>query len=337
MSDYCIWNPRLGTTGDDIYNIPGGTKLDGTKDNTNPSTLIIAGNYFPYALDPTVAQLQAADSLGINQILGVLNHFCQQKSLSNIAYTSKNAPIIWNLLHSAKVQIDAVRAAYGMTAFPWSSIWTSSPTAGVRSPILGSHFAELRKALNISISVQAWDLVAIGACIQQYVQSGGVWVPGTYSGPLSGGTGVVAIRSGNGTSLPGFVTRILFMSKTVTSIEAGRSLYFTLTANLSVISPTGTTPAMPNFSMGYYSPNPVSNTSLAVASGGTLIASGVPPVAGTYGPYLITNSMVLGQTYTIWFSFDGDVAFQNATAFGGTREWDFGENSSALNGYFTYQ
>jgi len=68
-----VWEPSVGGSGDDLYNIPGAVKLDGTNDPGDP-ILIRAGGSF--SDPPTWTEIDASAS--INQVRALLNYLLNE-------------------------------------------------------------------------------------------------------------------------------------------------------------------------------------------------------------------------------------------------------------------
>jgi len=149
--DQVTWSPRIGTTGDDVYNIPGATKLDDTKD-TGVQQRIRAGSS-SFSSPPTLAQLNSSSHL--NQIIGLTNRritlYNQANGTTNPtqSYVAIGGKILASQLSQARSQIDLLRQLEGNYApFSWSSNWPTDDPPFIK----GRYFSEMRKALIIPVT-----------------------------------------------------------------------------------------------------------------------------------------------------------------------------------------
>jgi hypothetical protein len=159
--DLVTWVPAIGGGGDNNYNVPGATKLDGTIDTGNQCT-IQAGDSSGFSATPTIPQLNA--SSGFNQIAGAYNRRALTfnsafgTSLASVAYVVAGAfPLASDFINLLS-KINILRnnnSAAGFQNEGWvgTLAWPiSTPTAG--QPIKGHHLAFLRKALAISGTIK---------------------------------------------------------------------------------------------------------------------------------------------------------------------------------------
>jgi hypothetical protein len=68
--DLVTWSPRIGATGDDAYDIPGATRMDGTVDTSVEHTRVEAGSS-SFSDTPTIAEINASSHW--NQLIAALN------------------------------------------------------------------------------------------------------------------------------------------------------------------------------------------------------------------------------------------------------------------------
>lgn len=148
--DLVTWAPRVGSSGDNLYNVPGATKLDGTLDTGAPCS-VQAADVSGFSATPTIAQLNA--SSGFNQVAGAYNRRAlTYNSRFGTALVSASYVAVGNQPAAADFtgllsKINTMRAAEGWAG--GSLAWPiSTPTAG--GIIRGHHLAFLRKALAIS-------------------------------------------------------------------------------------------------------------------------------------------------------------------------------------------
>jgi len=145
--DLVTWSPRISGAGDDRYNIPGATKLDGSVDTGLP-TRIDAGDGSGFSAIPTIAQINA--SSGVNQVIAainrrILNHNGSYGStLPSIAYIATGARILASKFAEMMQRITQIKQIEGFV----NVTALTPPTSGQR--ILGSHLAVMRQALAIS-------------------------------------------------------------------------------------------------------------------------------------------------------------------------------------------
>lgn len=185
--DQVTWSPRVGSTGDDKYNVPGAINIAGSRDTSNPERVNAYSGSF--SSTPTIAEINAAN--GVNQVVGLLKRRALQAnallgtSLTYPAFAEADKKIRtaasglgefeWPLLKAA---IDALRAAEGFATYSW-------PTAPTGSPGQAAYYlSHARKALALS-----------GLCSMQYGQRvfadsanyAGYTNPKTWSAFASGG------------------------------------------------------------------------------------------------------------------------------------------------------
>lgn len=148
--DEITWSPRLGSSGDDLYNISGARKIDGTTDTGAP-TMAIAGDSSGFSTIPTIAQLNA--SSGFNQIIGYYNrragnwNTLKGTSLTIMPYVSQDTePTALNFT-DLLTNISTLMSSEGFQSV--SLAWpNTTPTTG--QLCYGDFYAYLRKALRIS-------------------------------------------------------------------------------------------------------------------------------------------------------------------------------------------
>lgn len=156
--DQVTWAPVIGGSGDNLYNVPGATKLDNTLDTTGGPCGVDVGDASGFSTPPTIAQINA--SSGINQVIGLYNRRAGQyntlfgTSLTIMSYLSASvrpkAADFTNLFNN----VGTLRTQEGWTAaLAWPN---TTPTAG--RPIRGYHLAYLRKSLAISGTISIGHL-----------------------------------------------------------------------------------------------------------------------------------------------------------------------------------
>ncbi len=146
--DLVTWSPRVGAAGDDVYNVPGAIKLDGTMDTGNASRIERGSNAF--STTPTIAEINA--SSGLNQVIGLINRRIRR-------YNTLFGLSIFN-------RINTVRLTEGFASYVF-------PTAEVATgkAIRGTHLAHMRKALRISGVLTSGNIVvATGSRYSNYVR-----------------------------------------------------------------------------------------------------------------------------------------------------------------------
>jgi len=145
--DLVTWAPRVGTSGDDLYNIPGATKLDGTIDTGEP-TRIQAGSSAGFSTTPTIPELNASSDL--NQIYGLANRRIRTfntlfgTSLLTLTYITPGTRITVAHITTARTRINALRVAEGFANFSFFA------DVGAGKRMKGDAIAELRKSLRIA-------------------------------------------------------------------------------------------------------------------------------------------------------------------------------------------
>jgi hypothetical protein len=165
--DLVTWSPRVGSSGDDLYNVPGATKLDLTVDSgsktkiyagdatgANPGSLADFSDYTNASLIPTIAQINA--SAGVNQVIGLLNRRIKMwnalagTSMSAIAYVAASASVTAAKFNAICSAITTLRSTEGFTAytFPGTSFGDGNICVGCK--VYGYHLANMRKALCLS-------------------------------------------------------------------------------------------------------------------------------------------------------------------------------------------
>ena len=260
--DLVTWAPRVGSTGDDVYNVPGGTKLDGSVDTGGPCT-VQAGDSSGFSATPTVAQLNA--SSGINQVIGLYNRRALMfnaafgTSLATIAYivsgTMPKATDFTNIL----TKINTLRGGSAGTNEGWTGgnlAWPiSTPTAG--QPIMGHHLAFLRKALAISGTMVCNNG---GAKMWQYTRNDSPYGTGTSESQTSN----AGFNVGQITGPPITRSRTICNFRVPDFVSAGLT---SATLGIQFTSPSAGSPAW-NYNV-YSANSDVSAPSLTPAYGGT--------------------------------------------------------------------
>ncbi len=156
--DLVTWAPVIGGSGDNVYNVPGATKLDNTLDTTGGPCGVDAGDSSGFLTIPTIAQLNA--SSGINQVIGLYNRRAGQynsafgTSLTIMAYLAAGVKPKATDFTNLFTNISTLRTQEGWTAsaIAWPN---TTPTAG--RAIRGDHVAYLRKALAIAGTIKLSD------------------------------------------------------------------------------------------------------------------------------------------------------------------------------------
>jgi len=146
--DLVTWSPRVGSSGDDKYNVLGAKKIDGSQDTGLPSR-IDAGSS-SYSSTPTISEINAGS--GINQVIALYNRRqAQMNAIMNgtptpISYlTSNDTRIVALKFTDLYNAIGSLRSTEGFTAYTFP---TSEVAAG--KIVLGTHLAHARKALAIA-------------------------------------------------------------------------------------------------------------------------------------------------------------------------------------------
>ena len=173
-TDLVNWEPRIGGSGDDAYNIPGATKLDHEFDTEGEPTKIYAGNSSganpgsladfsspsTMSLVPTIAQINA--SAGLNQVIGLTNRRIKMwyaltgvTSATPLNYITVGSGVtangstptsFWEIYEA----ITGIRSSEGFTPYTFPSTDASADGnvyAGCR--VYGYHVATMRKALGL--------------------------------------------------------------------------------------------------------------------------------------------------------------------------------------------
>jgi len=141
------WNPRVGAAGDDLYNVPGAYKLDGTLD-TGDFSDILFGDASSYSTIPTIAEIAAG--IGINQVIALVNRRIKNYNAQFSTSTTAQAYLTGTKAKAADIasvnnKINAMRQLEGLPSYTFP---TSEEIAARR--IRGTHLAHWRKALAIS-------------------------------------------------------------------------------------------------------------------------------------------------------------------------------------------
>lgn len=146
--DLVTWAPRVGASGDDAYNIPGGTKLNASVDSGNPTRIEAGGSTFTSPV-PTIAEINASSQW--NQVIGLYNRRqSQMNTILNgtptpISYISPDTRITAATIAALYTAIGSLRTSEGFGAYTF-------PTAEIAANkiVYGYHLAHARKALAIS-------------------------------------------------------------------------------------------------------------------------------------------------------------------------------------------
>jgi len=144
--DLVTWSPRISASGDDKYNVLGGTKLDASIDTGLP-TRIDAGSS-SYSSTPTISEINAGS--GLNQVIAAINRRAAVHNslfgttIPVLSYIAPDVRISAAKFLEIQTGINNVRRTEGFT----SNGSFTTPVAGNR--ILGTSIAEMRKALAIS-------------------------------------------------------------------------------------------------------------------------------------------------------------------------------------------
>jgi len=139
------WNPRIGDTGDDNFDLPHGTKMDGSYVVDKEQALLGNGST-GYPVPPTLPSVNAGRSL--NQIIAAVNYKSDYLDTNIIAAPPDpvnyiSAPnsirrlVGWG---GIATRIDLIRAIEGYAAFPFTAI-------AVGDMARAWQLAERRKAL----------------------------------------------------------------------------------------------------------------------------------------------------------------------------------------------
>lgn len=144
--DLVTWEPRISGTGNDKYNPPGATKIDGTID-TGLSRSHIIGDASGFSSTPTIPELNA--SSGFNQVIGLANRRALRHNalfgctIPQISYIGTDERITAARINAIHAGITAVVTTEGIKG----NIGMNSAIAGQRS--LGPILARMRKNLAI--------------------------------------------------------------------------------------------------------------------------------------------------------------------------------------------
>jgi hypothetical protein len=147
--DLVTWSPRVGSTGDDQYNLPGATKIDGSLDTGNP-TRIDVGDASGFSTIPTIAEINA--SSGLNQIVGLVNrrrgnaNALLGTAFAALPYFTPGAKITYTNIAALQSGVIATRTIDSLEVYP-VGLW---PAYSTGKPIAGNLIAHFRKALRIS-------------------------------------------------------------------------------------------------------------------------------------------------------------------------------------------
>jgi hypothetical protein len=146
--DLVTWSPRVGSTGDDKYNLPGATKIDGALDTGNP-TRIDVGDASGFSTIPTIAEINA--SSGLNQIVGLVNRRRRNANallgtaFAALPYFTPGVKITYTDIAALQSGVISARTMDSLEAY--TGTW---PTYSAGTPISGNLIAHLRKSLRIS-------------------------------------------------------------------------------------------------------------------------------------------------------------------------------------------
>jgi hypothetical protein len=146
--DLVTWAPRVGSSGDDKYNVPGATKLNGFVDSGLPSR-IEAGDSSGFSATPSIAEIN--NSSGLNQVIGLLNRRALRHNalfgttIPTVAYQAIDERITAAKVAAVNAGISGVITTEGILPTGAS---LSNPSVGTM--MRGTTLANMRKALAIS-------------------------------------------------------------------------------------------------------------------------------------------------------------------------------------------
>lgn len=146
--DLVTWSPRVGSSGDDKYNIPGATKIDGSLDSGLP-TRIEAGSSVGFSSTPTIAEINASSQF--NQVIGLVNRRARRHNalfgctIPTLSYLAPDERITAAKLAAIQTGIQNLITVEGIT--PTGAVLTN-PNVGELHR--GHVLANMRKALAIS-------------------------------------------------------------------------------------------------------------------------------------------------------------------------------------------
>ncbi len=137
-----VWSHRVGASGDDLYNILGATKIDGSLHTGHPTFNYPGINSF--SATPTIAEINAAELW--NQAIGALNrriltyNAAFGTSMTTQSYIT-GPRVTAAIVASIQSKINTLRTTEGAATFTFT-------TATAGQPIKGLFLAEIRKALS---------------------------------------------------------------------------------------------------------------------------------------------------------------------------------------------
>ena len=136
MADIISWNPRIGISGDDRYDVPGATRLAGSKDSGDPARILFGTSAF--ASPPKISEINAATDL--NAVIAEINRRNAIQGAAAVPYITSQAHVKTTDFTALNTKIAAIRTYDRVPAYTFSTISSNTP-------ILGKHLAERRKAL----------------------------------------------------------------------------------------------------------------------------------------------------------------------------------------------
>jgi hypothetical protein len=154
--DEIVWQPCLGTVGDDKYNLPGATKIGGSVDTSSfTGALVYAGDATMYPAlpaSPTLLQINASSHW--NQAIGYhnyrairLNNTTGGTTVPTVPYFTPDKRILASDISTLQNALINLRGAGGEQ---WDVTGPFTPTVQQNKIIYGYHLAEIRKILQLS-------------------------------------------------------------------------------------------------------------------------------------------------------------------------------------------
>jgi hypothetical protein len=132
------WSPRVGASGDDRFNVPESTYLDGTK-ASGPGTKILA---YPTTSTGHLTQV-------VTEIIARFTAYNSGRGASYPTFPGGGPGttnrILANKWLTARDQVDLIRSLEDRAAYGWSADW---PAVGAPTRILGKYVAQLRQGLS---------------------------------------------------------------------------------------------------------------------------------------------------------------------------------------------
>lgn len=140
------WTPCIGGSGDDLFNVPGATKLDGSFDSSNPPTKMALGGT-SYSTIPTIAEINAGS--GLNQVIAAYNRRAGMynsefgTTLTIMSYlTTTGSRTLASSMTTLFSNIGSLKQQEGLSDTTWT---ISAPAA--RRTCWGHQLAYLRKKI----------------------------------------------------------------------------------------------------------------------------------------------------------------------------------------------